>query len=141
MTKNEPLPPALSEFAQYAEQAGNTIAAATEHLVLNPSTSDIIHGILGASGEVGELADQLKRHLYYKTDLDLVNLMEEVGDVLWYLNLIAVGGGFTLQQSAEANIRKLRIRYAGKFNATAAINRDIEAERAALGGVIADAVR
>ena len=48
---------------------------------------DILHAGLGMTTEVGELVDQLKRHIFYKKPYDRVHLVEEVGDVLWYVAL------------------------------------------------------
>ena len=57
-------------------------------------TARLIHGMVGISTESGELLDALKKHLMYGKSLDLVNIKEEVGDVLWYCALILdeVGG-------------------------------------------------
>ncbi len=49
---------------------------------------NIEHCMDGIYTELGELLDTYKRHRYYKTELDVVNLKEEVGDVLWYVNNI-----------------------------------------------------
>lgn len=45
------------------------------------------HALIGLITEVGELADCIKKHAIYGKPLDKVNLMEEVGDCFWYLNL------------------------------------------------------
>jgi len=50
---------------------------------------DIQHAAYGIVTEVGELFDAYKRHLFYGTELDLVNLMEEIGDVYWYVAIMA----------------------------------------------------
>ena len=45
----------------------------------------LLHAQLGLHTEGGELADALKRHLFYGKPLDPVNIAEEIGDVFWYL--------------------------------------------------------
>lgn len=45
------------------------------------------HAGYGLMTEVGEILDTYKRHRFYKTPLDTKNLIEEVGDVLWYVSL------------------------------------------------------
>jgi NTP pyrophosphatase (non-canonical NTP hydrolase) len=92
---------------------------------------DLIHASEGITTEGAEIADMLKRHLFYGTDMDLVNLKEEVGDVLWYLQLAASSGGFTLEQAMKTNMQKLAKRYGDKFEFSedAAVNRDVDAER------------
>lgn len=47
----------------------------------------MVHALLGLITEVGELTDSVKRHVVYLKPLDKVNLVEEVGDIFWYLNL------------------------------------------------------
>lgn len=42
---------------------------------------------LGLIGEVGEIADLLKKHRHQGHDLDRAMLVEEVGDVCWYVAL------------------------------------------------------
>lgn len=75
----------------------------------------LIHGVLGLTGEVGELASELEKWLYYGQGLDETNIKEEVGDCCWYLalicNAIQLDFGFVM----AANIEKLRTRYPDKF--------------------------
>lgn len=92
----------------------------------------LLHGVVGACTEVGELQDQLKRHLFYGKALDEVNMKEEVSDVLWYLNIICDELGFTLEQAMEANIAKLESRYKGGFTEQKAVERDLSTERSKL---------
>jgi NTP pyrophosphatase (non-canonical NTP hydrolase) len=57
---------------------------------LAPSESkyiDATHAGFGFMTEVGEILDTYKRHRFYKVELDKKNLIEEVGDVLWYIAL------------------------------------------------------
>lgn len=93
---------------------------------------DLTHAILGLVTEAGELADQLKRRHAYGKEVDRVNLVEEAGDLLWYLALIARALGTDLETIGRTNVEKLRARYPGMFTAEAALNRDLEAERKAL---------
>lgn len=48
---------------------------------------DLMHSACGLVTEVGELVDQYKRHIFYKKEYDKNHLIEEVGDVMWYLAL------------------------------------------------------
>lgn len=94
----------------------------------------VIHAIMGIGSEAGELQDALKRHLFYGKPIDRTNLKEECGDLLWYIALLLDAAGFTMAETMRANITKLQLRYPGKFNFEDALNRDLEAERAALKG-------
>lgn len=91
------------------------------------------HGAIGLAGEAGELLDALKRHKFYGLELDRVNVLEEVGDVLWYAVLVCDSMGFTLEEAMGANLRKLQARFPDCFTAERAELRDLAAERAALG--------
>jgi hypothetical protein len=58
--------------------------------------------------------------------------MEETGDCLWYLALMARALGVGLETIADRNIAKLAARYPGKFTQAAALERNLEAERKTL---------
>lgn len=45
------------------------------------------HAVLGMLGELGELADAWKKHWIYSQPLDLGNILEELGDFAFYLQL------------------------------------------------------
>lgn len=93
---------------------------------------DLLHGGMGVATEAGELLDQIKKQYAYGKDLDIVNLREEIGDIMWYCALLCRATGTTLDQVAYRNIEKLRTRYPEKFTAEKALNRNLVAERAAL---------
>jgi NTP pyrophosphatase (non-canonical NTP hydrolase) len=99
---------------------------------LDKSQLDIYHAAFGLASEVGEVGDALKRDLAYGKPYDKLNLLEEAGDILWYVSLLCHGAGFTLQQAAEANIAKLLKRNAVKGNVESTEGRDLEGERAAM---------
>ena len=98
----------------------------------NMMVARLIHSVLGLASEVGELADALKKHIIYGKALDLVNVIEENGDLLWYesLGVSAVKGH--LEDAMEKNISKLKQRYGDKFSEHAALNRNLVAERKTL---------
>lgn len=173
-----------------------------------PLSDHINHMALGVVGEMGEIIDQLKKAYIYGKTLDQVNIVEEVGDVAWYVAGIlnsfpgaaidaimttaampvnpevlaeaqatttrsilslnshmcdllgelqqAVDEGdmktaeagakivyamlyalaellnVDLEQACEVNIAKLAKRYGDKYSDYAAVNRDLEGERAVL---------
>lgn len=94
----------------------------------------LLHGTLGLITESGEIADALKRWIYYGQDLDETNVKEEIGDCLWYLALICNTLGFDLEDVMESNIAKLKTRYPNKYNDydAAEENRNREAEAKAV---------
>jgi len=89
----------------------------------------LLHAALGLQTEGGELADQVKKHLFYGRELDKVNIKEEAGDILWYMAVILRRLGLTFEDVAQANIDKLELRYRGSFNEWDACNRDTDKER------------
>jgi len=94
--------------------------------------SRILHAMIGMATETGELQDAVKKHLIYGKPLDLVNVMEECGDTLWYIALALDASGFTFEHCMKRNIEKLRTRFPEKFTQAQALVRDLDNERTAL---------
>lgn len=83
---------------------------------LTPHQADMLHMAVGVSGEAGELLDAIKRHTIYQKDLDLENVIEELGDLEFFMERIRQLTGITREQTLIANIQKLGKRYsAGKY--------------------------
>lgn len=98
-----------------------------------PATGDLSprteHAILGIGSEAGELLDQMKKVKIYGKKLDGINLIEEAGDLMWYLALLADDQGVTFEEIWEKNVEKLRARYPEKYSHDKAFNRDLDVER------------
>jgi hypothetical protein len=77
----------------------------------------------------GDLADALKRHLFYGTELDVARVEATLIDVLHFC---ARGSSEALNRIINHNIMKLKVRFPGKFTQECAVNRDLEAEAKAL---------
>ena len=92
----------------------------------------LLHATMGVSTEAGELLDAVKKHVFYGKPLDRVNLFEEVGDIFWYLAILADELGFDFESAMEKNIHKLQARYQGKFSEHLAQHRDLQRERETL---------
>ncbi len=71
---------------------------------------------LGIAGEAGEVADLVKKHLFLDRPLSSAQVKEELGDVLWYLTLLAYEYGCTLEDVMTANVMKLRARYPNGYD-------------------------
>ena len=78
---------------------------------------------MGLNGEAGECIDVLKKHDFQGHVLATDKILDELGDVLWYVVESAVGMGTTLEDVAQHNIAKLRARYPEGFSADRSINR------------------
>lgn len=68
---------------------------------------DFRHAACGLVTEVGEIIDQYKRHWFYKKDLDVKNLVEEVGDVLWYLAIGYYALGIEIIKDPAADMEEV----------------------------------
>jgi NTP pyrophosphatase (non-canonical NTP hydrolase) len=80
-------------------------------------------GSLGLAGESGEVIDAIKKWMFQGHDIDPLDLLNEIGDVLWYLTLMCSAFGYGLDYAIEANIKKLRKRYPNGFDSRQSINR------------------
>jgi NTP pyrophosphatase (non-canonical NTP hydrolase) len=89
----------------------------------------LLHAGMGMCTESGEFLDTLKKHIFYGKAIDEVNLMEEVGDLLWYCAVALDELGYSFEECQKINIAKLRKRYGEKFTSEQAINRDLGTER------------
>lgn len=80
---------------------------------------------LGLAGEAGEVADLIKKIAFHGHPLDRDKLMDEMGDVLWYLALAAEVLGMSLDEIANRNIDKLWERYPAGFDSVRSRERSL----------------
>ena len=81
----------------------------------------LLHAWVGVQGEVGELATPILDYIENDTPLNKLNIEEEAGDILWFLNLALATVGSDLLTVMEALIRKLKERHDKKFSQAAAL--------------------
>lgn len=106
----------FNEYQRGVMRTVSDIAKATpENMLFN--------GVLGASGEAGELADLLKKELFQEHPHDRDHYIKECGDVLYYLGMIAEALGTTLEKIALVNNRKLWERYPDGFSVDKSLHR------------------
>lgn len=74
---------------------------------LTPSKVNSLHMAVGISGEAGELLDAIKKAVIYNKPLDRENVIEELGDLEFYMEGLRAELGITREQTIEANIAKL----------------------------------
>ncbi len=110
----------LNEYQRLAQRTCN---------MTDSPEAKIENGVLGMCGEAGECADLLKKHRHQKHEFDREKMLEEAGDVLWYVAETAAGLGATLEEVAQHNIDKLKKRYPQGFDPQRSIHRpEYEAE-------------
>ena len=84
----------------------------------------LINGVMGLCGESGEVIDIVKKQLAQGHDLDKEKLINELGDVAWYLAETAYALGVDLETILSLNIEKLKKRYPEGFSSEKSINRE-----------------
>ena len=89
----------------------------------------IEHAMYGLVTEAGEVMDQLKRSKVYNQPFDKVNIIEEMGDMMWYMAILCDAVGVSFEELWDRNIEKLRVRYPEKYSDVKAIKRDLSKER------------
>ncbi len=89
----------------------------------------LIHAGMGMATEAAEFVDMMKKHIFYGKPVDHINLVEELGDLMWYIAIASDVLNVSLERIMEVNINKLRARYPTKFREDLAINRNLDKER------------
>jgi NTP pyrophosphatase (non-canonical NTP hydrolase) len=122
----------LDLYRQMVENRESPVKMITDAVQVE-QIARVLHAILGICSEGGELAEMIKKHLAYGKEFDHANFLEELGDVMWYIQLAANVMGYTILDIMQANNDKLAIRYGGPvWNQDKALNRDLEQERKSL---------
>jgi|AntRauTorcE11897_2_1112592.scaffolds.fasta_scaffold06550_4 NTP pyrophosphatase (non-canonical NTP hydrolase) len=112
-----------------ALRRGSTHFDVYQHLARQTANEDgsvehrMVNWALGISGEAGEVADILKKHVFHGHELDKQELSKEIGDILWYLSNLAFELDIFLGDIAEENLKKLMQRYPEGFSEERSINR------------------
>ncbi len=82
-----------------------------------------MHMAIGVSGEAGELLDAIKKHVVYNKVLDRQNIVEELGDIEFYLEGLRQGLDISRAEIVDHNINKLSKRYGATYSNKAAQQR------------------
>lgn len=95
--------------------------------------ANMLHCVLGLTSESGELASAFKKKYGYGRDLDEINVIEELGDLYFFLTWLLDELGVTKETLRKSNINKLVVRNSGKtLDESRVLDRDVNAERSAL---------
>ena len=91
---------------------------------LDKRKAELVHAAMGISGESGEILDTIKKHTMYNKELDIPNLIEELGDMEFFMQALRDLTGISREETLVANIHKLSVRYpSGTFLNADAIER------------------
>lgn len=83
-----------------------------------------MHAALGVCGEAGELADAIKRDVIYEKGENRKNVVEELGDLRFYMQAVMQLHGITEQEVLQENANKLCVRYKSlRYSDEAAVGR------------------
>lgn len=79
-----------------------------------PKDISLIYLALAINGEAGEVAEKVKKLYRDRNGVGDMNFAKsvaaELGDVLWYVSVMASELGFTLEDVAKMNIDKIKSR-------------------------------
>lgn len=112
----------LNELKKIIFYGEETEVKSPVHVVLSLRQYRLLHAAMGVSTESAELLEAGLKD-------DTVNLVEEGGDVMWYLSILFDELDTSFTQAGNTVIKKLQVRYPEKFNSDEAWDRDLDAER------------
>ena len=100
----------------YSSQAITTLLGG--HAITDMDAT-LLSQVFGLMGESGEVAEKFKKLIRDKkgviSDEDKVEIIKELGDILWYINSVSHLLGSSLEEVAEKNLDKeLRRKQRGK---------------------------
>lgn len=98
--------PTHPELVEALAKPGEDILAS-----LTPEKCHLWHMASCIPGEGGELFDAVKRYVIYGKELDMDNVIEELGDLEFYLEGLRSSLGISREHTLQMNIQKLSKRY------------------------------
>jgi len=91
---------------------------------MTPNKAHLLHMSGCICEESGEVFGKIKKHVFYNKEMNLEGLIEELGDLEFYLEGLRQGLGVTREEILEGNIAKLTKRYSeGSYSDKAANER------------------
>lgn len=92
------------DFEQYQKQS---------YIAIHPhedNKEEVLHWAVGLGEEAGEVLSVIK-HKYYGGQYDVEDLVNELGDVLWYVSALCTASGISMGDVVDYSIAKLQHRY------------------------------
>lgn len=83
----------------------------------------LLHMASKLNSEAGELMDAIGKHCYYNKELDVTNVIEELGDIEFYMEGVRSEVGISRSDVLQGNMDKLRKRYSQGYSDKAAQER------------------
>jgi NTP pyrophosphatase (non-canonical NTP hydrolase) len=92
----------------------------------------LFHALIGIMSDLGELCENVDNYIENGGQFNYKNLIEEGGDILWFLNLLCSFAKIDVPKMAAINISKLKSRFPHKFTVESYSNRNLAKESAAM---------
>lgn len=99
-------PFAYADFVASRKKAGEDII---RHMT--PDQADALHMAVGVAEEGGEVLSAVKRWAIYQKPIDLAKVVEELGDLEFFMEGLRQRLGITREHVLEENVAKLSKRY------------------------------
>ena len=96
-------------------------ARRTQNAMLSPFARKM-HALHGMASEVGEIHGIFQKQ-YQGHNVDRDALIDEMGDLMWFVAELSDVIGITLEEVCERNIEKLKKRYPEGFSEDRSVNR------------------
>lgn len=87
---------------------------------LDPKSIGIMHAALGIAGEAGEIVDLIKKVIINRKAYKKEDLVKELGDLEFYLQMLRAALKISKEEVLEGNIAKLTKRYPDGYSDAAA---------------------
>jgi len=99
----------------YQVEAARTLIPEPDHAISGHDMM-LVWCATGLIGEAGEVADYIKKGVFHQHGISSEKIVDELGDVLWYLTSLCTLAGIELSDVMEHNVRKLKARYPNGYN-------------------------
>lgn len=90
---------------------------------MSAEQAHMLHMAVGICGEAGELLDAIKKNVVYQKPIDMTHIIEEMGDIEFYLEGLRDGLQLARTSILDHNIAKLTKRYGEQYSNQAAQDR------------------
>lgn len=112
----------LNEYQELAARTARPINESSDRSDTEFRETVLIRA-LGLAGESGEVCDLIKKAYGHSHGVDVPKLVKELGDVLWYVAMLADVYNIDLDIVAMQNVNKLKARYPEGFTVEASKTR------------------
>lgn len=109
----------LNTIEKYYPKAGDAAHEARKEDA--GEKAELIHAAFGVVGEANEVADLIKKHIFYRQPIDEKKMLRELGDAYHFLDRIADMFGYTDDECRAENVVKLKERFGDSYTHEKAI--------------------